>query len=1056
ATNKLQVQSDTGSIENATCANLRGDSVSLPAGQGIKNRDAAIIKGDKQVTVRAQGDVSNSGQSFLLSGGDLSLTAGGQASNLDGSVISATQNLLIDADKITNSGQSPSAGSTLTGDAVTLKARSDVRNEAQANILAKGALDVQAGASIANVGAHLAGADVTLKSGTDVINQHGAIAGDSIHIDALGDVLNTAKSTLISKTDVVISAAKQLLNDDALIKGSTVKAGTGSIDNATGANILGDTVSLSATHDITNRDAAIIKADTQVSIQAQGDVVNAGDATIATPKLTVDGHNVSNIQSGKILADTIAIQAKNDFVSNTAASLKSNQVAIDAAHFHGADSEILATDNIDIKTSDYANSANISSQNTATLSIKNGGDLTIDQGQRAPLAEQLLTLNAHDVTTSAELNNPGSIHVNASGDVHNNQGIVTGKSLVVKAAGAIENAAQQLVFAVQDLTLEAGSKISNLQGARIMGLGNVSLTASEVTNDLGRITSGASMSIDADTITNRGVATGTAVVAGYSPVVGGYDWPHDGRSTSIGIAMMLPYYKSEISVTQAVIESSGDLNINQGAKHGRGAHITNADSLLTAAGNIKIDGNLANTSTEASKSIYQLLTETGKITLAAKDSLAPANPTKQSYGSLWDLLSSAYGNSNNAHTIFAAYKYYDEDVSKTLQNTHDSVFSQLMSATLGADWRAQSRDELSKRFRNLQSSVALSFSGDKQAEISAGGAFTQTGGAFTNGGRQKEQQTVAVKVGTETISTPQGNFDRTFNTNVLFDFSQAPNFAALTTAMNPQNVLYRLTQTRALFDIHTAPPPLDLSKIRTQLNASKASVRALGAAVQLTSKGSVSALGAEVARVNTNIVTASTAASAPMAFTPIYPVYETRIAYIDQSKFFGSQYFFDKIGYHSDLTVPVIGDAFFDNQLITQSIQETTGGYFAAKDGLSGTALVKTLMDNAASEEVAQNLEFGVPLTRDQYNMLTHDIIWYEPEVVNGYSVLSPKVYLSQATLADVANNKATTALVASKGQLSIDASNVSNVDAAIHGGSVYIHSADGIHNQNTGGGTGG
>ncbi|WP_171057394.1 filamentous hemagglutinin N-terminal domain-containing protein, partial [Pseudomonas fluorescens] len=173
ATNKLQVQSDTGSIENATGANLQGDSVSLTAGQGIKNRDAAIIKGDKQVTVLAQGDVSNSGESYIISTGDLSLTAGGQASNLDGSEVSATQNLLIDADKITNSGQSPSAGSTLTGDAVTLKARSDVRNETKGNIAATNKLQVQSDTgSIENAtGANLQGGSVSLTAGQGIKNR---------------------------------------------------------------------------------------------------------------------------------------------------------------------------------------------------------------------------------------------------------------------------------------------------------------------------------------------------------------------------------------------------------------------------------------------------------------------------------------------------------------------------------------------------------------------------------------------------------------------------------------------------------------------------------------------------------------------------------------------------------------------------------------------------------------------------------------------------------------------------------------------------------------------
>ncbi|AMS17599.1 hypothetical protein A3218_26095 [Pseudomonas chlororaphis] len=1046
-----------GSLANHAGSEILGNKIGVLAHGDISNEAAALIKATGALDIKTDGALINTQSG--LQGRTVVAEVKGDASNASGALIQGVEgvtlttasnvsndqsqvqggSVVITASQVTNSHQAVIAGKT-----ILVNAAGAVSNDNGSDIKATTSVAIGAQGALTNDASTITGSTVVLDA-LQVTNTNASIAGDTLHINSLSSVLNTVKSTIVATAEVVVAAVTGVLNDDSLIKGPVVKMGAETIDNAAGANILGDSVTLTSGQGIKNRDSAIIKGDTQVTLDAQGDVINSGNATITTPKLTVDGTNVSNIQGGKVLADTIAIQAKNDFVSDSLGSMKGNKIAIDTTHFRGANSEILADDDIDIHTADYANTANISSSNTATLTIKNDGNLNIDEGHRAPLAKQLLTLNAHDVTTNAELNNPGSIHINAAGSVHNNQGIVTGKSLVVKAADAIENAIAQTVFAAQDITLEAGSSISNLKDALIMALGNVSLTATEVKNDLGRITSGESMSIDADKITNQGTTRGGPVITGYSSASTKYEWEHSARSTWISIDMMLPVYISNMTVTQAVIESGGDLNINQGAKRGKGGQVINADSLMTAAGNINVDGNLLNKSTVVSKSIYELLNEPAGIVLKAKDSLA-AKVVKKVYNNLWELLAETYQGDDNHHTIFAAYKYTDGNTSAALQTIDNPVFNQLMSAAFGADWKGLSRDEMSQRFNNIRS-ASLSFSGDKPAEIAAGGKFTQTGGAFNNGGLKKEQQTVQVKVGDKTISTIQGDFNRQFNNSLLFDDSKTPRLVELTAAMNPQNVIDRLTNTASLFTTRTSPPPLVLELSDTPLIPR---VRKGGPSV------AAAKLGNAVMRVNTEIDTATVAAPVQVAYTPIYPLYETRIEYIDQSQFFGSQYFFDNIGYHSDRTVPVIGDAFFDNQLITQTIQDTVGGYFAAKDGVSGATLVKMLMDNAADAVVAQGLHFGVPLTETQYAKLTRDIIWYEPVVINGQTVLSPKVYLSKATLADVANNKETTALVASKDATSIDATNVSNVDGTIRGGSVDIKSAGSIHNQNTGGGTGG
>ncbi|MDI2146281.1 hypothetical protein KBJ94_30020, partial [Pseudomonas sp. ITA] len=240
------VTANGGTIDNAAGANILGDAVTLTSTQDIKNRGAAIIKSNSQTTLDARGNVSNTGQSVVVSGKDISIAAGGTVSNLEGAVVSAGRNAVVEANTVLNSGQSLAANataddvSTITGADVTVKAHGDVRNDAKANLLATGTLNVQTGGSVSNVDANMAGSDVKLQAGTDVVNQSGAIAGDRIHIDAQGSLLNTVKSTITAAAEVVMAAVSGVSNDNSLIKGPVVTANGGTIDNAAGANILGD------------------------------------------------------------------------------------------------------------------------------------------------------------------------------------------------------------------------------------------------------------------------------------------------------------------------------------------------------------------------------------------------------------------------------------------------------------------------------------------------------------------------------------------------------------------------------------------------------------------------------------------------------------------------------------------------------------------------------------------------------------------------------------------------------------------------------------------------
>ncbi|WP_338953889.1 hemagglutinin repeat-containing protein [Fusobacterium nucleatum] len=125
-------------------------------------------------------------------------------------------------------------------------------------------------------------------------------------------------------------------------------------------------------------------------------------------------------------------------------------------------------------------------------------------------------------------------------------------------------------------------------------------------------------------------------------------------------------------------------------------------------------------------------------------------------------------------------------------------------------------------------------------------------------------------------------------------------------------------------------------------------------------------------------------------------IMETRLKYIDQKRFFGSDYFLNRVGYEDKWNrVKRLGDAYYENELIERSVTEKLGTRFLNGKEISA----KDLMDNAVEEAKKNGLTVGQPLTKEQIAKLDKDIVWYEYQEVDGVQVLAPKVYLSQNTL---------------------------------------------------------
>lgn len=176
-------------------------------------------------------------------------------------------------------------------------------------------------------------------------------------------------------------------------------------------------------------------------------------------------------------------------------------------------------------------------------------------------------------------------------------------------------------------------------------------------------------------------------------------------------------------------------------------------------------------------------------------------------------------------------------------------------------------------------------------------------------------------------------------------------------------------------------------------------------------------------------------------------LYETRAAFLDISKFYGSSYFLGRIGYQPDRQIQFLGDAYFENQYIEQQLRLATGSGFTGQDSI---AQIKQLLDNGAAYLGANQRPLGQPLTAEEIASLTESVVVYEWQTVNGMSVLAPVLHLAandrerlNSAGALIAGNQvtidtgllATSGMIASASDLTVSGSSIAAIGGTFTAG---------------------
>jgi filamentous hemagglutinin len=1072
------------SISSAGYLSLSGNTSSAAnidlSGQSVIN--SGTLFGQGNVAVTASAGLTNSGT--LVAGGNLSLQA---------ATISANGLLASGLQSDGTFGASGDLAITATG-AATL----------QGQTLAAGKMNVSAASIDLRNSLTQAGQDVTLSATQDDLNNTGGqlVAAGALVVQAQGNVLNAAQGG----SGGVIRAGTLTLSGSALDNrggkltqsgsAATVLSFSGAVDNTSG------TIASNGT-DLTFRSAQLSNAGGQLlhggsgtlSVQTSGientggTISGNGQVKLVTQNLlssgTVSGNSGLNISAS-------ATTNSGTFSSNGALHLTGGNVTNSGS--------ITAYNALDIIASSLTNNGTLASNEALSLTVS--GNLTNNHN---------LTGDRVQGTIGGALSNTGLLAANNSLDlsaasIDNSGSLRSNQALTLTSAGALTNSA---TLSAAGLTLNAGSlgntgslsgdtvrlnvtgALSNgatLTGNTLLAIvtgsltnsgalatnGDLNITATGAMTNSGTLTSRGDQRLSGASLDNPGevLANGSLTVATVGSV--------DNRGTLFG--------NNGIGVTANDLTNSGTLASQGDLTIQLATTLTNSGSLLAGGNAAFYLSNLYNLPNATIWAGHNLIigldaaghranrvnndrasieTQAGDITIRADQfNNLGADPSSHIVdSSVSDYLGFAWKFPVYADAIAQAPAFYNrwlvyvpdlvqyqtwlpyEQTDKRVQFRVSGTIQTLDPAFVAQPGQLHAGHDL-----NLDVGTGT----NQYSNITAANNITLTGGSFTNTGAAllssvNIQVTYEDGDATQSGSNGLGNWPGAHIYLPLLSSTQylpgvlsiigaggsvnASGLASFTNSNGQTSNAYVSTGSGSAYtgptagSAGTAPGPVTTPSV------------SLGAGVTLSPGGRLNFSG---------VPTGGLFVLAP-ASHPNYLV-ETNPLFASYTGFLSSDYFLQRLSLDPNRTEKRLGDGFYEQRLVGEQITELTGRPYLYS--ASHEDEYRQLLDNAVRYAQTYQLTPGIALTAAQMALVTDDLVWLEDRVVGGQHVLVPQLYLgshSKARLeatgalviaADI--NLAAGTLVNSgtldaKNSLKLTANDVTNQNGILRGGAIQV-----------------
>lgn len=467
------VQVDASAFNNGNAGLVSGgNGVSLQAGE-LANRGGEISS-QKSVAISTTGLDNRSGRVIGEQG--VNIDVAGKMLNSQG-VVSSNVQLAVKAGELDNSG----SGTLVSQGGLSARVDGVLNNSADGALIGQTQLDVAAG----------------------VINnsQAGLLSGKTLSVK--GDVLDNSGGQVLAKDQLTLSLSKADNSAGGIIDSrGNLNAKTALLDNRDGGRVIaGGDLKL---------DAERVDNSSQGKIASQGDLIaqvaefnQQGGQLLSQGRLSLQGQRLDNGRGG-LLAAGKAIDLRVIAVDNRGGEISSSgRVTVTGQTLDNSASGLLIGDSgLQLTVQRVLNH---------TKGVLGGRDGLLLDGESL------------DNSAGGTLNSLAEVQLKLSGKLDNREGLVASEDQVKLTANELDNrsgvlsSAGDLVIEVAKLDNRGGrlltdssvdissSSLDNRQAGTISGKTGVAINTDGLTNDnAGRITSGAALSLGADTVSNNG------------------------------------------------------------------------------------------------------------------------------------------------------------------------------------------------------------------------------------------------------------------------------------------------------------------------------------------------------------------------------------------------------------------------------------------------------------------------------------------------------------------------------------------------------------------------
>ena len=793
---------------------------------------------------------------------------------------------------------------------------------------------------------------------SDLINNKKIIAKEKIDIKNLkntGTIASGNKFTIngnfentnnIETTKLDITGNK--LTNSGSIKADNITTNVANITND-GKILSFNNISFSNAQNITNRNEITALKDIEAN---NTNLVNSGDIA-SNGKVLLNNSNITNAK--KIASSTIEIKDNKKFdntgeiVGNNVTLTTTNNIDL-VGKLHGAQSLTISGKNI-------TNNGETTGTGTTTITASN--NFTNNKN----LSAQTLTVTATgDVVNNKELNG-GKVSITGN-NIQNNDLIAAAGDLTLTATNKVDNKSGKTIFAGNKLTVTA-KEIKNNKRAELLG-SNIELTADKVRNEVGIIKAFNNITIKTDKFENIGEVKDLDKYEKYYET-----W--DGKKLSESEINDWKRYYSENSSKTSGHHSGRAIREDQKNAFERISKNVENDkykSLLFPKYKKLMEGYLGNEGEYTEKTGT---TKIQDIPLKGKvRSLGKTEYGKVLAGGNITIEGKNGGNANevlNKDSIISAGNTVKintnklENIVSIGEKVQVKTGQESMFVKYQREKRKRRRDKLRMEVTYTRDLIDL----NQFAYVTGSPSVIEGKNVFINNLVKQE------------IDDANGEINQGKENKVIKEEREV--HTGVNKDIKKENI---------------APNQINVKdELKKYGNVGTDGVIYNGNGGQLAGSTKVIDEIIKNGKIDTDASLSSTLFIKNVSPTSKY-IMETRLKYIDQKSFYGSDYFLSRVGYEDKWNrVKRLGDAYYENELIERSVTEKLGTRFLNGKEISA----KDLMDNAAEEAKKNGLTIGQPLTKEQIAKLDKDIVWYEYQNVDGIQVLAPKVYLSQNTL---------------------------------------------------------